>query len=355
MSQGVGSRRNPFRGIDRYTLIFVWILLIAVFTWTEPGQFLTSANLSSMFSSQSVLMVLTLSLMLTLTAGEYDLSAASVLTLSSMTVAVLNVNQHWPIGLAIVAALVVGVLVGLVNAFFVVMVGIESFIVTLGTGTVAMGVVLWISNENTITGVANWLVSAVIVPKLWGLSFGFLYCLVGTFVFWYLMDYTPLGRRFLFVGRGRNVARLAGLHVPRLRASAFVIGGFVAAFAGVMYTGTAGAADPTSGASLLLPAFAAAYLGSTTIQPGRFNAIGSFIAVYFLVTGITGVSILGAAVFVQNLFYGGALVVAVSASTVLRRRAARLERALTVGPGDASPSEAGNQIASDAEGEVSRG
>lgn len=322
------SIRRRLRGFDRYTLVLVWVALVVVFTLAEPGQFLTTGNLSSMFSSQSVLMVLTLSLMLTLTAGEYDLSAASILTLSSMTTAVLNVNQHWPIGWAIIVALLVGAFVGAINAFFVVVVGIESFIVTLGTGTVALGVVLWISGENTITGVSSWLVNAVIVPKFLDLSLGFFYCVLGTLVFWYVMDYTPLGRRFLFVGRGRNVARLAGLHVPRLRTSAFIVGGFVAAIAGVMYTGTSGSADPTSGATLLLPAFAAAYLGSTTIQPGRFNAPGSFIAVYFLVTGITGVSILGAAVFVQNLFYGGALVVAVTASTLLRRRAASRESAL---------------------------
>ena len=322
------SVRSWIRGLDRYTLVVVWIAMIVVFTLVEPGRFLTTSNFSSMFSSQSVLMVLTLSLMFTLTSGEYDLSAASILTLSSMTVAVLNVNYQWPIGWAIIAALLVGVVIGAINAFFVVAVGIESFIVTLGTGTVALGAVLWISNENTVTGVSGWLVNAVIVPKLWGLSLGFFYCVVGTLLFWYVMDYTPLGRRFLFVGRGRNVARLAGLHVPRLRTSAFVVGGLVAAAAGVMYTGTSGSADPTSGASLLLPAFAAAYLGSTTIQPGRFNALGSFIAVYFLVTGITGVSILGAAVFVQNLFYGGALVIAVTASTLLRRRAASHEREL---------------------------
>ena len=96
------------------------------------------------------------------------------------------------------------------------------------------------------------------------------------------------------------------------------------ALAGVVYAGTIGAADPNSGLTYLLPAFAAAFLGATSIQPGRFNPIGSVIAVYFLVTGITGLSILGVSTFVQDLFYGGALIVAVTLSQLVRGREERL-------------------------------
>jgi hypothetical protein len=83
-----------------------------------------------------------------------------------------------------------------------------------------------------------------------------------------------LGERLLFVGRGGRVARLSGVGVVRMRAGAFVVSGLVAAPAGVLYTGMRGAADPSAGLPLLLPAFAAAFLGSTSIQPGRFDAPG---------------------------------------------------------------------------------
>ena len=101
--------------------------------------------------------------------------------------------------------------------------------------------------------------------------------------------------------------------------------GFVAAGAGVLYVGNSGAADPSSGTQLLLPAFAGAFLGATVIKAGRFNAWGSLIAVYFLVTGITGLQMLGVSSFVQDLFYGGALVIAVGLSRLSRGRAARAE------------------------------
>ena len=94
----------------------------------------------------------------------------------------------------------------------------------------------------------------------------------------------------------------------------------IGAAAGVLYAGTMGAADPTSGLSFLLPSFAAAFLGATAILPGRFNPWGSLVAVYFLVTGITGLTLLGVESYVPNLFQGGALILAVVLSQLVRRR-----------------------------------
>ena len=107
-----------------------------------------------------------------------------------------------------------------------------------------------------------------------------------------------------------------------MRSGALITSGVISALGGVVYAGTTGAADPTSGTQLLLPAFAAVFLGATTIVPGRFNPVGSLVAVFFLVTGITGFQLLGAESYVQNLFYGGALVIAVALSQLARRRQA---------------------------------
>lgn len=309
-------RRMTF---NQYALLLAWAAIIVLFGVIEPGIFLQWDNFASMFSSQAVLVVLTYSLVITLTAGEYDLSAASVMTLSAMLVAILNSMEHFPIGYAIVLALLAGGVVGIVNGLLVVRIGVESIIATLGTGTVVSGVVLWISNSETISGISPVLVNYVIVPKLFGLSFGFVYAVALTVLLWYLMTYTPIGRQLLFVGRGRRVSRLSGLHVDRLRFGSLVCGSFLAAISGVLYAGTSGAADPSSGDNFLLPAFAAAFLGSTAITPGRFNAWGSFAAVYFLVTGISGLSLMGIQVFIQDLFYGGALIIAVALSILVRR------------------------------------
>jgi ribose transport system permease protein len=310
---------------ERYALLGAWLLVSVLFGILLPHTFPTSANVESILGSQAVLVVLALGLLAPLTAGDYDLSIAGILTITSMIVAVLNVEHSVPIGIAIAAAIAAGVLIGAVNGALIVALGLDAFIVTLGTSTLLQGLTFWISSSQTISGISQGLINAVIGDRLLGIPLEFYYGLALSVVFWYALEQLPLGRRLLFVGRGRKVARLSGLNVGRLRFSAFVVAGAVSATAGVMYAGTTGAADPTSGASFLLPAFAASFLGATSITPGRFNARGTFIAVYFLVTGITGLQLLGVQSFVQQLFYGGALIVAVALSRLTRGRRARDE------------------------------
>jgi ribose transport system permease protein len=307
---------------ERYALLAAWGVTCVVFGILRPDTFLTTSNFTTIFGSQAILVVLTLALLPPLTAGDYDLSVAATMTLSSMVLAILNVNHHWSIGAAIVAALAIGVLVGLINGALVVLLDIDSLIATLGSSTFIAGVVLWISNSQTISGVSQSLIDLVVVDRFLGIPLEFYYGIALGIAILYVFEFMPVGRRLLFVGRGRSVARLSGIHVARLRWGALVVSGLISAFAGVLYAGTLGSADPTSGLSCLLPAFAAAFLGATTIMPGRFNPLGSIAAVYFLVTGITGLQLLGVQTFVQQLFYGGALVLAVALSQLARRRSA---------------------------------
>lgn len=313
---------RPRRLGERLALIGAWIVVAAIFSGVTPSTFLTVGTLSTVLGTQSVLLVVTLGLLIPMTADDYDLSVAAVASLSSVLVAVLNVNHHVPIVLAIVLSILAGGLVGVVNGAVVLLFDINPFIVTLGTSTVLSGLILWITGSDTISGVSNGLVSLVIVDKFLGIPLIFFFALVLSIVVWYFLDYTATGRRLLFVGRSRSVSRLSGVPVSKLRFWAFVASGIVCAIAGVLYVGTRGSADPTSGDSLLLPAFAAAFLGATSVSPGRYNVWGSFVAVYFLVTGITGLQLIGVSSFIQPIFYGGALVIAVVVAQLAKRRAA---------------------------------
>ncbi|WP_320199611.1 ABC transporter permease [Agrobacterium sp. rho-13.3] len=305
---------------ERFALVGAWLLLIVIFGALMPDSFLSWRSFSTMFGSQAILVVLTLAIIIPLTSGDFDLSGASTLTMSCMLIAVLNVKLGWPIVPVILIALVSGIIIGAVNAFFVLYFRIHSLIVTLGVGTFVNGLILWVSNSQTISGVSMGLVEWVIINRLFGIPLAFFYALILAAILWYALEFTIAGRKLLFVGRGREVSRLNGINVDRVRATSFVLSGLISAFAGMLYAGMTGSADPLSGLNLLLPAFAAAFLGATTISPGRFNAFGAVIAVYFLVTGITGLTMLGADAYVQNLFYGGALVVAVSLSQLVRNR-----------------------------------
>ncbi len=308
---------------QRYALLVAWIGLLVIFSILMPQTFMSTANFTNMLGSQSVLLIVALALLAPLRAGDYDLSAASTLTLSAMTTAVLNVNHDLPIVVAILGGLGVGLVIGFLNGWIVVTFDIDPFIVTLGMGTVATGLVFGISNSQTLTGLSEGWSNAVVDRSVLGLPNVFFYAFVLCLVLWYVFEFTPLGQRLLFVGQNREMARLNGVNVEAVRWGALTASGLLSALAGVMYGATLGGADPTSGSSFLLPAFAACFLGSTAFRIGRFNPWGTLVAVYFLITGITGLQLLGAQNYVQQLFYGGALVFAVVLSRLVRKRQAR--------------------------------
>jgi ribose transport system permease protein len=324
-TEEVGFRSVVAEWTQRLALPATWGVLCLGFALARPSTFPTSQNFATIFGTQAVLVVLALALLVPLTAGDYDLSVAYTLTLSGMVLALLNVNHHWTLLPSIIAAIAVGLAVGVVNGILVVGLAIDPFIVTLGTGTFIGGIVLWISGSNTISGISNSLVQPVVLDRFLGIPLEFYFGLAVCVFLWYFLEFTPVGRRVLFVGRGRAVSRLSGIHVSRIRFGSLLASGLLSGLAGVLYVGTTGSADPTSGIDYLLPAFAAAFLGATTIMPGRFNPWGTVIAVYFLATGITGLQLLGVQSYVQQLFYGGALVVAVALSQAARRRQARDE------------------------------
>lgn len=309
---------------ERFGLIIVWIVVIAIFGVLQPDTFLKWSNFSTIFGSEAVLVIVTLGLVIPLTAGDFDLSIAQTLTFVSMLTAILTVHMGVPLLAVIPIVLVVGALIGLINGLIILYFRVHSLIVTLGVGTFLHGLTLWVSDSQTISGVPRVLMQYVIIQRLGGIPISFYYAIGLASVIWYLLSFTGFGQHLLFTGRGREVGRLSGVAVGRTRVMSLMASGLMGAIGGILYTGTTGSANPTSGTSLLLPAFAAAFLGATCIRPGRFNAWGSVVAVYFLVTGINGLSVLGFRTFVQDLFYGGALIVAVMVSQLVSGRKERV-------------------------------
>lgn len=320
------SLRAPLRSriaglVERFALVGAWLAVIALFSALLPGSFFSWQNFAVMFASQAPAALLALALIVPLTCGDYDLSGGATVTLAAVILGVMNVLQHQPIGLALGAALGAGVLVGAINAFFIVYVRIPSLVVTLGTASVVTGFVQWLSDSSTISGLDGGFVDWIIGRSLFGIAYAFYIAVLAAALLWYLFEYTPLGRRMLFVGKSREVARLNGIRVDRVRAGALVASSVLATLAGIVYAGVLGSADPFSGLNFLLPAFAAAFLGATSIRPGRFNAWGTFIAVYFLASGITGLSMFGIPLWVTSVFNGAALILAVTLSQFARGRA----------------------------------
>ncbi len=311
---------NRGRLLEGSMLPIAWILLIIGFTIGLPHQFLTIDNFSNIFGSQAVLFVLTMALLVPLTNGDIDLSIGALSGLVSMIIAVLNVNHGVPVVWCCLIGLGIGTLAGLVNGLIVIQFDVDPFIITLATGTVFTGIGEWLSKEQTITGVSAKLSEYTFVKEWLGIPIEFYYGVGIMVIIWYVLQFTPFGQRALFIGQSREVARLSGFKVNRMRLQGFLIAGFVSAISGILFVGTTGSASPGSGTTLLLPAYAAAFLGLTTIQPGRFNAWGSGISVFFLASGVAGLELLGAQDYVQELFYGVVLVVAVVLSRIVNRR-----------------------------------
>lgn len=317
------SRRRPRRVGEiayRYSIVWALILEIALFTALEPNSFFTSANAQSILGSQAVLLLVAIGLTVTLAVNEFDLSIAGMVAFSQVLMGVLAVEQGWPLGLAVLATLIVCTAIGLVTAVLVVRVGVSSFITTLGMGTLLTGVAIRLADSATIPGVPVALTD-VASSEFLGLQLVFWYGLAATAALWFVLAQLPLGRWLYFTGANPEAARLNGVPVGRIRGGALAISAIVASIAGILYAGVLGSADPNSGDQFLLPAFAAAFLGATAITPGRFNAWGTFFAVYLVITGIVGISLVTEQTgWITFVFNGAVLIVAVAAQRLAASR-----------------------------------
>jgi ribose transport system permease protein len=304
--------------VGRYAVVLALVALIVVFSALQPDTFFTAENFESILITESVLVILSLGVILPLAAGEFDLSIASVLGFSAGLLAYLTAQQSWSVGSALVVTFVATLVVGVVNGFFVVRLGVNSFITTLGVGTVVGGIAIAIFGAETIAG----LPSSFTDPfraEIFGLDTPVYLAFGLAIVLWYFFEHTPTGRYLFFTGQGREAARLAGVRVDRLRFGSFVASALLAWLAGMVLAAQTGAAQAAIGNPFLLPAFAAGFLGATTIKVGRQNAWGTVVAVYLLAVGTVGLQLLGAASWVENVFNGSALVLAVALARLVAR------------------------------------
>ena len=292
--------------VNRYGLVVASVLLVLAFSLASPDIFLSRANFANILGTQAILVVMTMGLLVPLTVGEFDLSMAGLVSSCLMLTSELNVQLGWSIEWVVAAVFLMALFVGALNAVIVVGVGVNYLVVTLGLGALLMGASYGISGLSVI-GISTALTSFA-RTKLFGVQMVFYYGLLITVIWWYVRRFTQLGRNMQFAGANPAVARLAGINVDSLRAGSFVASSLTAGVAALLLAGVLGSADPGAASGYLLPPFAAAFLGATAIDPGRFNPWGAFVAVYFLVTGIVGLQIIGFSGWIEQVFYGGALV-----------------------------------------------
>jgi len=318
-----GSRIQWSSVLERYGLMVIFAVVFIGFS-LRTEHFGTITNVKIILGTQSVLAMVALAAIVPLITGKFDLSVGAIVGTSSIVAAAVMSRHDGGLAAAVIAALLVGAAIGVVNGILVGYVGVDSFIATLAMGTVLQGLVQWYSGGATISGnISETLISAS-SGYVWGVPKGFLWMLPAAVGLWYVLTQTPLGRHMASIGSNDRAAHLAGIRVKALTLASFVVGALLASVAGVLVTGQAGSANPeTALGAMLLPAFAAAFLGRSAFTPGKFNVPGTLLAVYFVAFSVSGFQFLGADSWIQQVFSGCALAGAVTLSTVLGRRRGR--------------------------------
>jgi ribose transport system permease protein len=314
-------------GLDRFSALYLGAIFVVTFGIWTPNLFLTMSTVHSIASAQAIGAIMAIAVIVPLSAGVFDLSIGAVVNLSAVIVAVQQERNGWGMWESIALAIGVTFLIGVINGFIVVKLRVGAFIATLGTATIigAVQIIVSAQTQPLQPTTSGW--TALTQTEVGGFQVIIIYLIVIALFFWWLLDHTPLGRRLYAVGGNPDAARLSGIKVDNHIWFSLIVSSTLCGVAGVLYCSLSGP-SLTFGAALLLPAYAAAFLGSTQVKPGRFNIWGTLIAVYVLATGIQGLQYVTGVQWLGDMFNGIALVVAVGfASLSPRIRGKRIQHA----------------------------
>ena len=311
--------------VATYGLAVVFVVVMVVFGLLRPTTFFSAFNVNTVLVGQSVTAMLAFAEMIPLATRQFDLSVGFHLGMAQVLIIGLQVRQDLPWPVAVLLVLVIALLVGAANGILVAKFKIDSFIATMGVGTLLYGVSNWYSGGEQITG-ANLPAS---FTGLTGIYFHIplpaIFVAVTAIVLWLVTERLPVGRSLYVIGASPRAAELTGIRIGRHIIGTFMAAGLLSGIAGIMLGSLLQTGTPSVGPDYLLPAFAAALLGATSIRPGRVNVLGTLLAVLILAFSFSGVQQLGAAFYVQYFFNGAILIVAVGLSVYAaarRRRAA---------------------------------
>jgi ribose transport system permease protein len=321
----ITRRRHFSLGLDRYSALYLWALFIVVFGVWTPDTFLTAATVRTVATQQAVAAMIALAVLIPLACGEFDLSVGANANFTGIVAILVQVNLHWNVGLAVLFSVFVGLVIGVVNGLIVVRFGVSSFIATLGMGSILTATQVIVTGSVQPPPVTSSTWSNISQYNVGGTQIVVFYMLLLGVIAWWFMQHTPAGRYIIATGGNREAARLSGVRVDAWSWRTLAISGAISGLAGVLYTSLTGP-SLTFGNSLLLPAFAAAFLGSTQIHPGRFNVWGTLISIYVLATGVQGLELISGAQWLSDMFNGVALILAVGLAVGRQRQGVRRPR-----------------------------
>lgn len=315
-------RRRINLGFDRFSGLYVWAGLVIIFSLWIPDLFLRVDTIRNIASDQAITAIVALGLIIPVAAGAFDLTIAATLGLS-VCVTAWGLLQGYPIPVVLLMSVLMGAIVGLVNALVVVKLQVDSFIGTLGMSSVLAAAAYFVTGGTQLVLGQDQFGSFLEIGRgqLLGLPLPVYYMAAIALILWWVLEYTPGGRYLYAVGGNPIAARLAGVKIGKVTTLAFITSGVVSAIAGIILASRLSIASPQVGVNYLLPAFSAVFLGATQIRPGRVNVLGTLVAIFLLATGVKGLQLAGAPDYTTDLFNGAALIIAVAlAARTVRRR-----------------------------------
>jgi ribose transport system permease protein len=306
--------------LRRYGTLIGCAIILLVFWIALPGTFMTARNWLNITEQVSMLTVVAAGMTIVMVMGDFDLSVGSMASLSGIVAAVLF-TFGYPMWEALGAALLAGLVGGLINGALVSFVGIMPFVATLATLTIYSGAAFVVSGGRTISGRA--------IPDAFGdfardgISLGGLtipnltiVAIVTVAIVWVLLEQTTFGRRLYAIGGNLEAAHLSGVPVRRLKLVAFALTGFCAALAGLLYASRVASANPTEGSGLMLNAIAAVFLGMTMAEHGEPRVLATVVGVLILGVLDNGLTQMSVDSYVRQILVGIIIVIAVSASSI---------------------------------------
>jgi ribose transport system permease protein len=319
------TRRPAVGQLGRFALLALLGIVFIVFGIARPDSFPTWGNAVVTLDQQAPVIIGGLAVMLPLLTDSIDLSVAANISLANIVLAVLTTNYQLPVGVAVLAAILVSGLIGVANGVIMEYLHVSSFVGTLGMATLLTGIGLAFSNSADILTVPPAVVSMVRTQVV-GLPLSVYFAAIALVIVGFVLHFLPVGRKLRAVGANPRAAELTGIRPSRFRILAFTAGGLFAGVAGVVLTGQIGSATAAGSANgMLLPIFAAVFLGSTAFTPGRPNVLGLLVAALFLAFVSSGLVMIGAPIWESPLVNGAALIAAVALSAwALRLRARQL-------------------------------
>ncbi len=318
--RGLSIGQKVIRLAPTYGLVILMFGLLVVFSVLLPNTFPTLLNVRAILSDKAIIALLSLAAMIPMVAGRIDLTVGYGIVLWHILAISLQTMYGLPWPMAVLIVLVLGVATGALNGLLVEVARIDSFIATLGTGTILYALALWHTGGRQMVGTLPDAFYAINGTFVFGLPITAFYVLAITLILWVVLEYTPVGRYLYAIGANQRAAELNGIPTRKFVIGAFVTSGLMTALAGVLLASKLRIGQASVGLEFLLPALVGAFLGSTTIKPGRVNVWGTIVGVMILAIGISGIQQFGGSFWVEPLFNGTTLLIAIGIAGYAQRR-----------------------------------